>query len=453
MKLNLQPLQRLLCPPRIGVAVVSSCALLMLLLAPDAQSQTPATLQVQQEPLVRSNVFEKISPKKWFQQTDDAANSSHAYPREMKVTPRQTQVESTKFSDRTDGFAVGEGDHSAASMRVGRPLLPRAIVPPAPLPSQGRQSDIDYASQNTARTASPAMFENATEFGLAVQQTGYQQPSPRTYTNPVSGGSAVTGPDGFSPYPPYLYPPNNRGPGHEFPPHGNMMPPPGVQYPGSPINSMQPGAGYFPPPWGGGMNGGAGSVIETLPLPMEEMYPAGIYESESAPTANQPPFNQPFQPRLPNQPLGQYPPGAMGNGQQEGFPQAGDEGGRGYLQTGAIYQGRYLHSNPQTATERALVLQSENQQLRNEAQRLKMELENRTAEVLNVRNLVREQERELVDLKNQITQLKTELIRKQHDLTLAIEEKDAIQRRTDEMLKSIENNLDGLLMNSMSRNE
>ncbi|HMP78758.1 MAG TPA: hypothetical protein PKD54_04860 [Pirellulaceae bacterium] len=124
--------------------------------------------------------------------------------------------------------------------------------------------------------------------------------------------------------------------------------------------------------------------------------------------------------------------------------------GQGYLQYGSTFQGRQLNPQPATATERALEMMEENQRLRDALGRAHHELETRNKELEDARAASRRIGDELSQAIDRIRDLNHQLARLTKDLNLALEDRNAIERRANEQLRSIESMLDGILLETIS---
>lgn len=126
--------------------------------------------------------------------------------------------------------------------------------------------------------------------------------------------------------------------------------------------------------------------------------------------------------------------------------------GQGYLQFGSSFHGSRLRAVNKSATEIALELQAENQQLRNIITRIEAELNLKQDHLEQCRENVKQRELELQNANQQIESLNARINQLKLDVQQAIQDKNQIEIETTEQLKQIEIMLDNVLMKQLSDN-
>ncbi len=136
---------------------------------------------------------------------------------------------------------------------------------------------------------------------------------------------------------------------------------------------------------------------------------------------------------------------------QEPHPPAeAGPGSRGYLQNGPVFHGRHLNASQQTATERAMFLQNENNRLRKSVDRKHQELLTKNRALEDSQLVVEQKNEELRQSLDRLAALNREVTRLNGELNRQIELRLSMEKRMNDQLQSIETMLDGVLLNSMS---
>ena len=131
--------------------------------------------------------------------------------------------------------------------------------------------------------------------------------------------------------------------------------------------------------------------------------------------------------------------------------------GQGHLQGGSTLQGSILNPPPQTATEHALRLQSENYRLAESWNRTRLELDNRIEELAETREIVAQKENELdrarqeaETLRATISRLNAELKLSRQDVEKVHQENEKIRQNEKALLKRIQSTLDNVVFETLS---
>ncbi len=303
-----------------------------------------------------------------------------------------------------------------------------------------------------------------------VQPAAYQSPAPRVYQTPAPQMNPYDGPS----------------------PHSG---PPLMPYGMSPGLQTGPPMGYAQDyPYGSGYGSGYGESLPIQPYNQPPQLDRGpVYpQATNEPYPSQPPYEMiddraggpapehPF--ANPNYSMERARQESLGNANQNYAPQQPSrgqpphysnhvgspqsrpdqryhepahtwQGGQGYLQHGSMFQGSHLRGYPQTATEKALELQQENDQLKDAIERMESQLQTRVREIEETQVVLLQKDEELKAMMARTTELQNQVAQLTQERNAAVDERHTVERRCNEQLKGIESMLDGVLMNQLSNRD